>query len=213
MAIRAYDELYIESAQNVLGHAVDFAIMSLEIEPDTFGEAFAVSKISKQFSRGNPAYVSGRNGCELARAILDEANIAYPDVDDAMYLDKSPEYWAGWVLAYYQWLSCHSFMDILTVMPISAIIKLYPLYHEMDISKTIDCLSEEMKKAYPYTRLKYLRNNSGMSQSELARYSGVSLRQIQLYEQRQRDINKAEALTIYKLSLALHCDMADLIEH
>ncbi len=51
-----------------------------------------------------------------------------------------------------------------------------------------------------------------MSQSDLAAYSGVKLRQIQLFEQRQRNINKASAVTLLKLSRALSCRMEDLME-
>ena len=91
MAIRAYDELYLPGAQNILGHATDFAIMTLAVEPNVFGNALAVSESAKQFSEGNPRYIAGMNGCELARAILDDVSAAYPEADDAMYLDKSPE--------------------------------------------------------------------------------------------------------------------------
>ena len=72
MAIRAYSEEYLSGAQNVLGHAVDFAVVTLGIEPDAFGGAFAVSEASKQFANGNPRYVAGMNGCELARLVLAE---------------------------------------------------------------------------------------------------------------------------------------------
>ena len=71
MAIRAYDESYLSGAQNILGHAVDFAVMTLAIEPNDFGNALAVSESAKQFSEGNPRYVAGMNGCEFARAVLD----------------------------------------------------------------------------------------------------------------------------------------------
>ena len=54
MEIRAYDELYLNTAQSILGHAVDFAINSLSIDPDLFGSSFAVSDSSKQFAAGNP---------------------------------------------------------------------------------------------------------------------------------------------------------------
>ena len=114
MAIRAYDESYLSNAQNVLGHAVDFAVMSLNLDPDVFGNTFIVSDASKQFASGNPRYVAGLNGCELARLVLTETHMPFIDEDDAMYLDKSHEYWAGWALAYYQWASSRSFMDILT---------------------------------------------------------------------------------------------------
>ena len=212
MAIRAYDELYLPGAQNILGHAVDFAIMTLAIEPNAFGNALAVSESAKQFSEGNPRYVAGMNGCELARAILDDAGISYPESADEMYLDKSPEYWAGWALAFYQWSSALPFMEILRAVSLEDIIGMFPLYHEMDLSHFADQMDHLLKKAYPQTRLRERRSNCGLSQSELADQADVPLRQIQLFEQGQRDINKTSAITLLKLSKALHCKMEDLLE-
>lgn len=212
MAIRAYDKSYVSYAQNILGHAVDFAVMTLRLEPDVFGNAFAVSTVSAQFGNGNPRYVAGLNGCELARLVLDETHITYDESEDAMFLDKSPEYWAGWALAYYQWYSAWPFMSILTAVPLSRIIGMYPAYHEMDLLHFVDHMNELLEQAYPVTRLKMMRQNCGFSQSELAEDSGVALRQIQLFEQRQRDINSAAAATLLKLSKSLHCRMEDLME-
>lgn len=59
--------------------------------------------------------------------------------------------------------------------------------------------------------LKETRVSKGLSQSELADRSGVSLRTIQGYEIGQRDINKASGETLYKLSKALGCSMEDLL--
>ena len=42
--------------------------------------------------------------------------------------------------------------------------------------------------------------------------SGVSLRSIQMYEQRNKDINKASAETLYRLSKVFGCSMEDLLE-
>jgi hypothetical protein len=70
----------------------------------------AVSSASRQFANGNPKYVAGMNGCELARIILTETNTSFTDTEDAMYLDKSPEYRSGWALAFYQWHSFRSFI-------------------------------------------------------------------------------------------------------
>ena len=213
MTIHAYDEIYLSNAQNVLGHTVDFAVMSLNISYDDFGKAFAISSVSKQFAIGNPRYVAGMNDCELAREVLAQVNFSYEDTEDAMYLDKSPEYWAGWALAFYQWYSSRSFMEILKTVPLSEIIRMYPVYHEMDITKFSDRLDEIFKEKYPFTRLRYKRDNINMSQKRLAEYSGVALRQIQLFEQRQRSINKASAVTLLKLSRALSCSMEELIEY
>jgi DNA-binding Xre family transcriptional regulator len=212
MAIRAYDEDYLANAQAILGHAVDFAVMSLNLEPDAFGNSFAVSPVSKQFAAGNPKYIAGMNGCELAREVLYETHTPFTDTDDIMYLDKSPEYWSGWALAFYQWYSTRSFTEILSVVRLSNIIEMYHLYHEMDVTHFSEHMDELMHEAYPYTRLKTKRMNSGLSQSELAAESGVALRQIQLFEQRQRNINSAAAITLLRLSKALHCCIEDLME-
>lgn len=213
MDVRAYDEMYISGAQKILGHAVDFAVMTLNLGPDQFSNAFIVSDASRQFADGNPRYVAGMNGCELTRQVLTETHTPFHDSEDAMYLDKSPEYWAGWALAYYQWYSSRSFTDILTTVPLSRIIEMYPVYHEMDIRQLTDHMDGLLKEAHPYTRLKVRRQNCGLSQSQLASASGVAIRQIQLFEQRQRDINNAAAITLFQLSKPLHCLVEDLLEY
>ena len=205
MATHAYAEDYVTGAQRVLGDAVDFAVMSLGLEPDIFGKAFAVSDAARQFGSGNPRYVAGMNGCELARKVLEETHTPFQDTADVMFVDKGPEYWAGWALAFYQWYSGYDFMDI-------KIIAMYPTYHEMDIMQFVDRMDEHMRSAYPLTRLRIRRENCGLSQSERAADSGVPLRQIQLFEQRQRDINKTAAETLLQLSKALYCNMEDLME-
>ena len=82
MVIRAYDEEYVSGAQRILGDAVDFAVMSLGLDPVLFGNAFAVSESSKQFAAGNPRYVAGMNGCELARKVLTETKVSFEDTED-----------------------------------------------------------------------------------------------------------------------------------
>ena len=213
MEIRAYDEMYLSCAQNILGHAVDYAVMTLGISPELFGHCFAVSDASRQFAKGNPAYVAGINGCELARKVLTAEGIAFHYAEDVMYMDKSPEYWAGWALAFFQWYSSYSFMQIHSVITLDSIISMYPVYHERDISHFAESLQKKLLEANSLTRLKYYRENCGLSQSELAMESGVPLRQIQLFEQRQRDINKTAADTLLRLSRSLRCSMEDLLEH
>ncbi len=212
MEIRAYSEEYLSGAQRILGDAVDFSVISLHLEPDAFGKAFAVSDSSKQFAAGNPRYVAGMNGCELARKVLNEAHMTFADAEDAMYIDKSPEFWSGWALAFFQWYSDYSFAEILNVIPLSRIIAMYPTFHEMDIMKFVSSMQDKMKKAHLKTRLRIRRENCDLSQSRLAAESGVPLRQIQLFEQRQRDINKTSAETLLSLSKALFCRMEDLME-
>ena len=62
------------------------------------------------------------------------------------------------------------------------------------------------------SRLKTKRETKQLSQRKLAELSGVSFRMIQYYEQGVKDINKAHAMTVYKLSEALECDICDILE-
>lgn len=60
--------------------------------------------------------------------------------------------------------------------------------------------------------LKRIRTEMRYSQSQLAKESGVEKAMIQFYEQGVRDINKAQAITLYKLAKALECSVEDLLE-
>ena len=85
------------------------------------------------------------------------------------------------------------------------------LLHEADISKVrryCRCQSTRVL----HTNLKRIRTLYGCTQAELARRSNVSLRSIQMYEQRNKDINKASAETILSLAKVLGCTMEDLLE-
>lgn len=62
------------------------------------------------------------------------------------------------------------------------------------------------------SNLKEMRTRRGMTQAQLADASGVGLRMIQQYEQRQNDINKAAAVTVYQMAKALHCAVEDILE-
>ena len=84
-----------------------------------------------------------------------------------------------------------------------------------ELEKMHRVIGKEIKGAPHNTWLVLDANTgqNGLSQAELAAVSGVALRQIQLFEQRQRDINCAAAITILKLSRSLHCRMEDLMEY
>ena len=94
----------------------------------------------------------------------------------------------------------------------SQICDMYEVYHEMDIMHFVERLNELWKEYYVDTNLKRLRKASGLSQSELAELSGVSIRQIQLFEQRQRDINHTKAIDAFRLARVLGCRDEALLE-
>lgn len=62
------------------------------------------------------------------------------------------------------------------------------------------------------TNLQRIRVAKGLSQQGLADVSGVAKRAIECYEQRTRNIDKAQIETLCNLSIALGCDIADILE-
>jgi DNA-binding transcriptional regulator YiaG len=125
---------------------------------------------------------------------------------------RSKEYWIGWALAYYQWYTSRKYSDILKVVSFDELAQLYYALHEADISKFVDVINKRIEEVFPETNLKRIRNAYGITQSELAKISGVTLRSIQMYEQRNKDINKASAESLYRIAKVLGCAIEDLIE-
>jgi len=64
---------------------------------------------------------------------------------------------------------------------------------------------------YKNERLKALREDRGLSQSQLAAAADISTRVLQNYEQGVRDLNGAKLVTLLKLCNALECKLADII--
>lgn len=208
----AYDRDYLFHAQKNFGHMVDFAVNSCEYDIDEYFNMFLVSNVCQQFENGNPAYIAGKTGCELVRLVISEVKGAQVETQDAMYLDKSPEYWLGWALCYYVWLKDYKFGYVLSAVPAGDMIGMYDTMHEADITKFASALDERLKEYYTQTNLARRRTSAGLSQHDLAKRSGVNVRIIQSYEQRLRDINKAQLSTAAALAKALDCSPVDLME-
>ncbi len=134
--MHAYFEDYLPLAQKNLGHMIDYAVNTCGFEANFFYNLFLKSPISKEFATGNPKYVAGMTGCELANLVFSDAGIVL-NQKPIMYLDKSPEYWAGWAISYYQWYSAKSFSSIASIVTIDEIIYMYPTLHEADIIKFV----------------------------------------------------------------------------
>ena len=210
--IRAYDKVYLDKARIALGRMLDFAVYDLEYDIAEFFDLFLKSGLAAQFEKGDYSVIVGMSGVELAYQVL-ELTMGITERTKPRYtIDRSEEYWTGWALAYYQWDTALRFEEIIEHIPIAEIVKLYSPYHEMDIRQFCDKMDELYRAANPETNLKNRRMKLGMSQRELAEVSGVPLRTIQQYEQRQKNINKAQVEYFVMLAQALCCEIGDLIE-
>ncbi len=210
--IHAYNESYLSDAKCTLAEMFDYAVNDCRLKDDWFTQLFIQSCYAEKFETGNPSVLAGMSGIELAHAVLKKVGCEDQIVNHSFSQDRTPEYWAGWALAEYQWQTGRRFKDILRKIPLSRIISMYSVYHEMDISQFIDAMNSAFDSIVFETHLKQIRENRGLSQSELAKESGVNLRSIQMYEQRVNDIDKAQSQTLFKLSRVLGCSIDDLLE-
>ena len=213
MRIHAYQETYVSRVQGMLGDAFDYAVNSCEIAGADFLQMFVGCSISDSIARGEPKYILGKSGIELALEVVFEVTGKELEIEQKIAYFRSREYWIGWALAYYQWYSDRRFMDIFKVVTYGELESMYYTLHEADITKFVEVMDRRVKEYFVDTNLKRFRGYLGITQAELSRRSGINLRSIQMYEQRQKDINKASLITVYKLAKAFGCAVEDLIEH
>ncbi|MGN0734776.1 MAG: helix-turn-helix domain-containing protein [Anaerovoracaceae bacterium] len=211
--IHAYDNQYLDDAMKCLGEATDYAANSCQMDMDSFLVLFIGTGYAQQFAAGVPRVVSGLSGTELVMDVLTKSG-TYLDFPAAQIdYDYSPQYWCGWILAYYQWYTGRSFKEIQKYITMQEIEKLYPALHEASEKKFVDTVNRMIRKNNPPTRLQAQRKISGYSQRELAIKVGVNLRTLQQYEIRAKDINKAAGATLLALSKVLGCRVEDLLEY
>ncbi len=208
----AYREIYLSNAQSALGDAFDYAVNTCGISGKDFVKLFITSSVSKRMENGEPSFLAGKSGIEIASEVVSETMGKKLDVAPEEHFGRSEEYWIGWAVAYYQWYSSRKYSDIFKVLTYEDLQKMYYTLHEADITKFVEIADEKIKEFFTDTNLKRIRMSYGCTQAELAERSGVSLRSIQMYEQRNKDINKASAETVYRISKVLGCTMEDLIE-
>ena len=190
-----YPETWLSNAQAALGEAFDCAVNACGISGADFASLFCMSSVAGRMENGEAQMLVGKSGAELVADVLLETmgKVAGGDELQREAFGRSVEYWVGWSVAYYQWRSGRRYAEIFAALP-------------------FDIADVRVREHFPETNLKRLRTNYGCSQAELSRLSGVSLRSIQMYEQRNKDINKASAETVHALSRALGCWMEDLLE-
>lgn len=213
--MNAYSELYLYDAMQNLGDMVEYAVCDLGYNPDEFWGWFIWSGIAEKIEKGNPKYIAGMSGYELAEEVLRATNVSYERKEPVHRVFKGCEYWAGWILAYYQWVRCMRFEDMVKA-GLSLSVVMGPMYvlHEASEEKFVAAADAIIEKnvAMQNSKLQQIRKTRGFTQRELSDASGVSLRMVQLYEQRQNDIRKAQVDVVLRLARALGCEIEDLIE-
>ena len=236
----AYDRICLDRAADTLGRMLDYSVYSLHYDVAAIIDLFISSGTAALFERGDIRIIAGMSGIELAYEVLEKSGIAYERMQPRYTKSFSPEYWCGHTLAHIQWETCLPFEHIVESFSVQGFISVYgssrlsyldalPLdINDADRSAELKdfgrrisdeavskFISATGNKSIPGkaddTPLKKMRIKNGLSQSGLAKASGVPLRTIQQYEQRQKDLAKARAEYLIALARAMDCDPSRLI--
>ena len=132
---RAYKKTYLNNAMRNLAVMMDCGVRKYGYPIEEFYQKFLSCDVSRQFAAGNPRYLVGMSGAELADSVVEASGGTVLKENDGTYT-VGPEYWAGWALAYYQWLSRRSFAYLHRKgLGIKEVVSMYYPLHEADLSK------------------------------------------------------------------------------
>ena len=140
-----YDEVYLEPVQKNLGFFFQMALHNLKLAPEIVQDAFLTSQIPEQIEMGNPDFLCGKSGYELALIAFPQVitdKIIKQAVSEPFYPEA--EYWSGTILAYIQWKSGKTFSEILSRYPLERILSNYHLMHEADITKMAEIIKSTL---------------------------------------------------------------------
>ena len=208
MRTRAYPEYYVYDVQRELGAMLDFAVNKCGENLHAFYARFVSCGLAGEISRANPKYM-GMSGVELAMLVAQRTGRPLPQ-EEPLIFPGSPEYWTGWVMAYVSWYLNIDLVSLQRRGGVERIYRLFHPFHEADISKTVELVQQWLAEDAG-SPLKRQRKIAGLTQQDLARASGHSLRAIRAWEQGQRSLGCATADGVRRLSQALGCRMEDLL--
>ncbi len=215
--MHSYDENLVSQAANTLGKAFEFADQHLTGGMQRFFDLFVNSSVARMFDPPDAQPAVGSSGIELVLSVCDGTKDGSLDMMlmNGRHLPRAQRNqarWCGEVLAYHQWESGRTYRAISTYLSADDLVALYADYRVASPRVVSSVIEKSLARAVIPTRLKTLRTAAGLTQSELADTSGVSLRSIQQYEQRKKDINHAQAISLFRLAQALSCHIEDLLE-
>ena len=127
--------MYLQDAMRNLAVMLDCGVRKYGYPIEEFYQKFLACNVSRQFAAGNPRYLVGMSGAELADSVVEALGGTVQEKNDGTYT-VGPEYWAGWALAYYQWLTCRSFAYMHKKgLGIREVLAMYYPLHEADLSR------------------------------------------------------------------------------
>lgn len=202
---------------STVGKAFDFADKHLPGGMERFYDLFVGSAVARSFDGPDAHPRVNTSGIELVMAVCEGAQ---NETLDLMLMTerrlpkehRDRAQWCGQMLVFHQWDTGGTFRAISTYLTAEDLLALYATHRVASPRVVSLAIERSLMTTVVPTRLRTFRAEAGLTQRGLASASGVSLRSIQQYEQRKKDINHAHALSVFHLAKALNCRMEDLLE-
>ena len=203
------DRLVI-TAIELMGEMFEYSKCYLHIDGDEFFELLNCTHISEKLYNLDIIYIYGKSSIDIINDICLANDIKIKTINKNKFLKSDKYYWLGIVIASYCYGKRISFKEIGKRIKPLQILKMYNTMHEAPHMKVI----EEIDKIFDRQEsiLKNIRQSKNISQNELSVLSGVSLRSIQMYEQKKKNISKASFEIVKRLANSLSVELEDLYE-
>ena len=111
MAIKSYDEGYLDSVATNIGTMFEYAV-ACGYEPTVYWTVFASSEVAKEIEKGNPRFLVGYSAIDLLNYVVNTTTANGRLFSPEPFFSRSEFYWAGWALARYQHYRATSFFNI-----------------------------------------------------------------------------------------------------
>lgn len=205
------NELYLDEMQLRLGTFFDLGVNQCGLDGQEVVGLFLTSGLAELFERQIPKYIVGMSGTELLQFALEKCGNGIPVPNEDRW-PVSADYWVGYSLPAFQVSTGYTYARLFETLTYDDIRGLHYRLQERDEKDFVREVLRLIQSRKAPVRLQVFRKELGLTQAELAEASGVSLRSIQLYEQGEKDINRAAADTVRRLSQVLRCTMEELME-
>lgn len=204
-------EKYVDKAKENIASFLDGMVNTCQYLIKDAWIMFLKSRVSLQFERKQYEKIAKQTVEELTNNILKDNKVS-DRVEKIHTIANSKEYWAGWVVAWYQETTGLRFAEITKPMNIVEIMKLHKMYEDQPLQKVKAKIDKVRKQRTVGTNLKLCREMAGLTQPELSDRSQVPYKELQKYEQGRKDINKAPREMLDRLAKVLSCKIEDMYE-
>ena len=210
--IQGYINLYLDDVLSNLGSMMDYAVERCGEPLTPFYIRFLASGISAQMDAGNPKYLCGMSGSELAHTVAVRTGAPLRDEDPKIDIG-SPAYWTGWTIGYLRWNLNVDFAAMQSRgLPIEDLYSRYNVLHEADPAKSLAFARKALEEFAEHDNpLRRARLSAGFTQRELAFLSNTTIRLIRAYEQGQLSLHNASAGTVLNICRVLGCSPKDIL--